>query len=309
MRARRTSTMMVLAAVLLILIAIGAYVSGRQGNPERSIAVAAGGPQSKKDSGVGDALSRQAVTAEPLRGPPRDSPVFRWIGPKAYEIGGSREPRAPGDALEYMVALKKRSDAGDADASYLMELAVRDCRNLIKNDPVASFDFLRNAGMSPDPANLVDDERRLAECEGLVAAPSFYHGGWLARAASQGSIEAKLLFAIDPEAVVGPPTEWLVHPEALIAWKRDAMNHLHDAAGTGSIDAVSQLSRTYALGRVTPHDGVKAYAYALAAARASPAHTSQRDLQELESKLDPSQRKAARTLASEVYENCCTQGR
>lgn len=87
------------------------------------------------------------------------------------------------------------------------------------------------------------------------------------------------------------------------------MNHLHDAAGTGSIDAVSELSRAYALGRGTPHDGVKAYAYALAAARASPAHTSQRDLQELESKLDPSQRKAARTLASEVYENCCTQGR
>lgn len=307
MRVRPTPTMMVLAAGLLILIAIGAYVSGRQGNPERNIAVPVGGPQSKNDAGVDDALSRQAGTAEPLRGAPRDSPVFRWIGPKAYVIGGSREPRAPGDALEYVVALKKRSDAGDADASYLMELAVRDCRNLIKNDPVASFDFLRNAGMSPDPASLVDDERRLAECEGLVAAPNFYHGGWLARAASQGSIEAKLLFAIDPEAVVGPRTDWLVHPEALITWKRDAMNHLHDAAGSGSIDAVSQLSRAYALGRVTPHDGVRAYAYALAAARASPAHTSQRNLQELESKLDSSQRQAARSLASDVYETCFTQ--
>lgn len=307
MRARRTPTVMVLAVGLLILIAIGAYVSGRQGSSERNNAVAAGGPQSQHDAGVGDALSRHAGTAEPLRGPPRDSPFFRWIGPKAYEIGGSREPRAPGDALEYMVALKKRSDAGDADASYLMELAVRDCRNLIKNDPVASFDFLRNAGMNPDPASLVDDERRLAECDGLVAAPSFYHGGWLARAASQGSIEAKLLFAIDPEAVVGPRTDWLVHPEALITWKRDAMNHLHDAAETGSIDAVSQLSRTYALGRVTPHDGVRAYAYALAAARASPAHTSQRDMQELESKLDPSQRRAARSLSLDVYEKCCVE--
>jgi len=300
---------MMLTAGLLILVAIGAYVLAIQVRPEQTIAVAVGGPQSKNDAGAGDGLSHQAGTAEPLRGPCRDSPVFRWIGPKAYEIGGSREPRAPGDALEYMVALKKRSDAGDADASYLMELAVLDCRNLIRNDPVTSFDFLRNAGMSPDPASLVDDERRLAECEGLVAAPSFYHGGWLARAASQGSIEAKLLFAIDPEGVVGPRTDWLVHPEALITWKLDAMNHLHDAAGTGSIDAVSQLSRAYALGRVTPHDGVRAYAYALAAARASPAHTSQRDLQELESKLDPSQRGAARSLASEVYESCCVEKR
>ncbi|MBH1637048.1 hypothetical protein I5U65_18300 [Stenotrophomonas maltophilia] len=208
-----------------------------------------------------------------------------------------------------MVALKKRSDAGDAGASYLMELSVRDCWNPIKNDPVASFDFLRNAGMSPDPASLVDDERRLAECEGLVAAPSFYHGGWLVRAASQGSIEAKLLFAIDSESVLGPRTDWLVHPEALITCKRDAMNDLHDAAGTGSIDAVSQLSHAYALGRVTPHDGVKAYAYALAAARASPAHTSQRDMQELESTLDPSQRRAARSLALEVFERCCVEKR
>jgi len=301
--------LMVLGAVVLILIAIVAYLPSGQWNPGRNIAVAVGGPHLRSDADVSDALSKRASIAEPLRGPPRNSPVFRWIGPKAYEIGGSREPRSPGDALEYMIELKKRSDAGDSDSSYLMELTVRECRNLIENDPVASFDFLRNAGMRPDPAGLVDNERRLGECESLVASPSFYHGGWLARAASQGSIEAKLLFAIDPEAIVGPRSDWLVHPEALIKWKQNAMDHLHDAARTGSIDAVSQLSRAYALGRITPHDGVRAYAYALAAARASPAHASLGDLQELESKLDPSQRNAARSLASEVYEGCCVERR
>lgn len=308
MRRWRAVTWMVLAGGLVALIAIGAFVPGRQGGPQRSVAVTGDLP-SRSAPAAADALPTRAGTAVPLAGPPRNSPVFRWIGPKAYEIGGSREPRPPGDALEYVVALKKRSDAGDSDASYLMELAVRECRDLIENDPVASFDFLRNAGMHPDPVGLVDNERRLGECESLVAAPSLYHGHWLARAASQGSIEAKLLYAIDPEAVVGPRSEWLVHPEALIRWKESAMGHLHDAARTGSIDAVSQLSRAYAIGRITPHDGVSAYAYALAAAKASPVHMRPRDLQELASTLDPLQREAARKLASKVYDDCCVEMR
>ncbi|MCF7750205.1 hypothetical protein KQ945_05575 [Bacillus subtilis subsp. subtilis] len=157
-----------------------------------------------------------------------------------------------------MFFLKHRSDAGDAEASYLMELTVRECRGLMENDPVHSFDRLRNAGLNPDPASLADSERRLGECTRLVAAPALFHGGWLARSAAQGSTEARLPFALHPEAVIGPPSAWLTRPETLVRWKEDAMRYLREAATTGSIDAVAHLSGAYDKGIITPYDGVRA---------------------------------------------------
>ncbi len=297
---------LIVGGVAAVVLTGGYVLWGRADSMPQAIAAhAPHTPHTQGRTDVAPVPSKQSRAAARTGPQPPNPQVFRRVGPKAYEIAGNRERRPPGDALEYMRVMKRRSDAGDADASYLMELTVRECRNLIKHDPVASFDFLRNAGMTPDPASLVNDERRLGECASLVAAPAFYHGAWLARAASQGSIEAKLLYAADPETVIGPPSEWLANPESLVRWRESAMRHLHDAAATGSLDAVSHLSSAYDKGRITAYDGVNAYAYALAAAKANPAHMPARSLQELQAKLSPAQREAARERATQVYADCC----
>ncbi len=53
-------------------------------------------------------------------------------------------------------------------------------------------------------------------------------GEWLALAASDGNINAQLLYAAAPDVVLGSPAMMLKHPESVIAYKDQALDYLEE---------------------------------------------------------------------------------
>lgn len=233
-----------------------------------------------------------------------DPAVFRSIGARSYEIVRTGDARLPGSALEYVENLIPRAVAGDHGATFLIYLAILECRNYMRWDADNAFDVEARGGVGM--AALENAERKLMECESLSKARVIWEGGWLELAAEQGSVEAKLLYSIDVNSVLGSPSERLAYPEKVAAWKGRAIAYLEDAAGTGNLDALMRLSNAYEKGILIEKNREKAYAYALAANRVKQGSFGSAVLRSLEKDLSMKQRESARSLSYRIYDSCCT---
>lgn len=233
-----------------------------------------------------------------------DPMVFQPISATTYQIVRMEDARPPGDALSYVLSLMPRSESGDALATFDIHLAVSDCRNYLSG----AADRGPSAGASGTShiRNLEKIERKISECAGLSTARTVTEEKWLEIAAHQGSMEAKLYYAIDTNSIIGDSTDQLRNPEKVMRWKDQSISYLQEVAGTGNIDAISRLSSAYENGILVDQNLEIAYAYALAANMIHPESSGPALIGNLESNLSAKQRESGIALSRSIYNSCCT---
>ena len=229
--------------------------------------------------------------------------VFHSLGARSYQFARVGDIRPPGDALVYVKERLAMSDSGDGLATFDIYLTVMDCKSQLSK----STHGPGGVG-TPPPLGMVElqtMERKLRECSELYGDAGLMEGKWLARAAQQGSIEAKLYYTVDTATVLGSPLDRLNDPESIIVWKENAATYLHDVAATGNLDAILRLSNLYERGFIVQKNGEMAYAYALAANRIQPGLSWPLTMRGLEEELSIKQRESAVALARQIYWSCC----
>ncbi|WP_435014392.1 tetratricopeptide repeat protein [Xanthomonas arboricola] len=210
---------------------------------------------------------------------------------KAYVIEDFGSPPA-GSAAEAVKSLEASAKNGDSNASYSIYLKVRECLTIIN---------------SSKSSNLPSDAEAFEQCKDL---PTDYYataGDWLQLAAEQGSVPAQLLYASDPAAVVGDPSNMLRDPVAVQRYKDKALTYLNQAVDSGSVDAVLRLANTYKNGILVKQDAGTSYAYYEAARMASPATVPTRTMEDLAQGLSSREMANSAQKGREIYERCCKQ--
>lgn len=221
---------------------------------------------------------------------------------RAYSI--SRTQSLPeGDPRAYVQSLLARSEAGDARATYDIYIAVSQCKSTLEAPSLSLLQAYRAQGAEQQYKESL--AQNLEKCEGLVSDPQLSDTPWLKRAADQGSIEAKIMYSIDTESVIGERSEYLSQPERLIEYRADAMNNLKSAASTGSVDALMALGRAYETGILTDKSPTQSLAYYQAAYSAAPNPYLQDMLARDSKKLSYREVESAKILSEKIIEGCC----
>lgn len=212
-------------------------------------------------------------------------------GSAGFSIRRTGPLRPDGDARDFVRSLKRRSDAGDGTASYDIFLAVLDCRRLYDQVPAIEDD---------------DAARRLGECESLLGDAALTDVDWLSRAVAQGSLEAKLLYAINPAySLAGGATAYLADPDAVQKWRETSRRYLEEAVSYGSQDALLLLSNAYGAGVIVGQDRVAQFAYALAAQQIAPIDGFQQGYGSLRRSMTIEEQRSAELRAQTIRESCC----
>jgi len=238
-----------------------------------------------------------------MKTPQVDRRHVQKIGVKAFEIVRTGPMRAPGDAKKFVLSRLEQSRRGDALGTYDIYLAVLDCKSAGSPAELQMLDAMRPA--TPHPEALAMIEQRLEECAALLSDPRLMSERWLQVAAEQGSLEAMLMYAVDTQSLIGGPADFIREPERVIEWKRNALRYLESAAALGSVDALLALARSHDYGALVSADRVQAYAYYLAASRASPGASLTELLASYEAELSAKQVQAARAQSAQIYDACC----
>lgn len=195
-----------------------------------------------------------------------------------------------GNAYDVIRGLEPDARAGNGKASYEIYLKIAQCM-----PPVGQDDGTRSSF----------DAKSENECRDLPPEYLAARSDWLRLAADQGHLGAQLVFAADPQQVIGGLPEIFKDPEAVVGYKRQAIEYLESAANRGSVDALLQLGNAYQVGVMASQDNVTSYAYYLAAERAAPGTTSSARLQMLRDGLSTSQLQESHRKSKELYDECC----
>lgn len=227
------------------------------------------------------------------------------VGEKAFLLQASYSP-IEGDALEVVESLVPAAEAGDPAAAFNIYLKANSCRSALDNRidgrMVAIY---KEAGVDPIAAASAV-ESTLGDCERLYRRSDLLDRQWLEMAAKNGSIEAKLLYAVDVSASLGSSMDMLRNPEEVARYKRQAVSFLKDAANAGSVDALISLSGAYDTGLLVEESRVLAYAYYAAAQMASPGSVSTSVLAGYQRRIDKQAAQDARRAADAIYRKCCS---
>ena len=212
-------------------------------------------------------------------------------GSAGFSIRRTGPLRPDGDARDFVRSLKRRSDAGDGTASYDIFLTVLDCRRRYEQVPAIEDD---------------DAARRLGECESLLGDAALADTDWLSKAVEQGSLEAKLLYAINPAySLPGGATAYLADPGAVQKWREASRRYLEEAVSYGSQDAMLLLSTAYGAGVIVGQDRVAQFAYALAAQQIAPIAGFEEGYGPLRRSLTLDEQRSAELRAQTIRESCC----
>ncbi|WP_155760632.1 tetratricopeptide repeat protein [Stenotrophomonas maltophilia] len=208
----------------------------------------------------------------------------------AFIVSDFGSPPA-GDAIDAIRKLEAAAKAGNSKASYEIYLKLNQCLNVLKD--------------SRAQQTLPSDADTVKNCESLGPDDYAKASEWLSLAAEQGSLGAQLLYASDPEAIVGDASEMLRNPGAVDEYKERSNSYLRKAASQGSVDALSALGDTYMNGIMAPQDLPTSYAYFLTMKRIDPQLLSRRKLEFFENTLTASQIAEANRKSMEIYNECC----
>lgn len=224
---------------------------------------------------------------------------------RAFSISRSGPMRPRGDALTQAKRLLPAAEAGDATAAYDIFLTTLDCANNLRNSG-KMYQEVGPTSAKLSPVNdLSEDGRKLLECEGLLVDKDFQEKNWLDMAAKNGSIEAMLMYPINPDHILGSPRDYAMKPELVQQWKDDSLTYLNRAASLGSTDALYSLSDVYEKGIISPADPVEAYAYHLAALKVTNAPSSPRAESNFTNKLTTEQSREAQSRSELIIKSCC----
>jgi len=256
---------------------------------------------------VADRAARQraidrAAAELPLAKPVYSETVARGV--KAFALV-TRTPKFEGSARAYVESLLPASRQGDAQASYLIYLRVRACRYSMREVDDAELAAYRKVGL--ERSVLEGMEQTQLECAELFNSPDLLTGSWLETAARQGSLEAQLMYAINPADVLQDMRVALSHPERVLAYRAQAMAYLHAAASQGSVDALIRLATAYEADVLTSKDRVAALAYWRAAQRVSPALAGASFVAHRSAELTADELTRSRSMADRIYADCCVR--
>lgn len=225
------------------------------------------------------------------------------VGPKAFNIRFTQAD-STGIALDFVRSRLAASAAGDAQATYAIFQRVSACRREVVAADEGVFRAYSEAGMGAQYANSV--ERSLEQCASLFEDSSVMSGGWLALAAEQGSVEARIVFARLPEEVAGTYQDVLRDPARLVEYRKNAVRYLNEAASQGSLDALVTLGNIYERGLLAERDDVRSYAYKVALGQVRPTAVTLDELARLRRGLSSSQQAQAEMLSREILRDCCS---
>ena len=285
---KRHST--VIAGILVLLIAAATLTASKR----QALSVSAPLTHGAQDREHPDALHGSVPSANLSRliaSGAVDPTRVEASGSAGFSIRRTGPLRPDGDARDFVRSLKRRSDAGDGTASYDIFLTVLDCRRRYEQVPAIEDD---------------DAARRLGECESLLGDAALADPDWLSRAVEQGSLEAKLLYSMNPAySLPGGATAYLADPGAVQKWRDASRRYLEEAVSYGSQDAMLLLSTAYGAGVIVGQDRVAQLAYALAAQKLAPIAGFEEGYGPLRRSLTPEKQQSAEVRAQTILEKCC----
>lgn len=220
----------------------------------------------------------------------RNGIITRALTGSAYtftDMGGVPE----GDAESVVRNLSSAALAGEAKASYAIHLKLRECAGMMKRFANERASTIR--------------ESTYAHCMSLPAEHYESASRWLVLAAEQGHVGAQLLYAADPEAILGSPADMLRDPDAVKQYKAMAMKYLEAASADGSIDALIHLGDAYWTGVLADQDLVAAHAYYQVAARIEPPFVSPTRMEAIRKKLTPQEINYSYSKGMKIHDGCC----
>lgn len=262
----------------LLLIGIGCNPKGKS---ENELAVSAG-PVSDSFSRSSRARSLNDIADRGVR--------VKLLGGRAFMVEDFGSP-PPGSARDVVRELEGQAIGGDAHASYLIYLKINECMEVLSRKGTGQI-----AKARPEVVE---------GCDGLSSNEYARSSEWLKRAAAQGSLGAQLLYATNPEAILGDASEILRDPEAAIRYKEQAVHYLESAAAQGSVDALLRLGNAYRAGVLVNEDLSTSYAYYEAVRQISSDLIPAQRVKELSQQLNAAQLTEAITRGRKIYEDCC----
>ncbi len=269
------------------------------------------------DQGTGDSPSRTGADASTTR---KNKPaVNNKVAPSTID---SRQPlerrqqvsgrayfiKAPptetqGDALHFVSERLKLAEAGDGIASYEIHLRAESCRRATEPGDAGVYRGYAKVGLGLQYMQSIESE--LADCKSLMDDQQILSTNWLELAAAQGSVEAQLLYAQNPRAILGSYQDVLTDPDRLLDYRSTALSHLQSALSSGSLDALDALGDIYSRGILAPASPPDAYIHKLALQRLDPRPSREHELAELKAHLSPDQLVAAEPAATKIINACC----
>ncbi len=209
-----------------------------------------------------------------------------------------------GNIMDIAPALRAKAESGDAKSALALYLKLSLCQSTLHTQ-VSTDEIKAYAAAGISPERFAENiEKRISQCTGVSDKDLSSRGEWLEEAAIHGDLQAKLLYASDPEAIVGDSTDMLRNPEKVIDYKKKAVRFLSEAASTGSPDGLMKMGDAYNDGILLPKDPVKAYAFYRATQMTTPSILST-TLSQMELELTPAQISEGKKEALSIYKNCC----
>lgn len=224
------------------------------------------------------------------------------LGGKAFLLRID-SPHYEGDASEYIDKRIASARAGNAQSSYEIYNRIASCKRALNSGDADEYKAYASAGLGKQYSRKIEQE--IDHCQGLMGRTELGNENWLSLAAAQGSIEARLIFAKDPKAIVGNLTETLKDPERITNYRKDAVNYLSESVSQGSVDSIEALADIYDRGIIAEKSPEKSLAYWLAYQRAQPNSQSAASIARLSKLLQPSQIKRSNEMSEDIYRSCC----
>lgn len=236
-----------------------------------------------RDGGVGRAPADSSAAAN--RGT-----VVRRLSGRAFVIDDFGAVPT-GNPAEVVRQLEAQARGGDANASYGIFLKINECLAVSKR---AAQGLQSRA--NPDV---------VMACRQLAADDAAKSAEWLSLAAEQGNVSAQLLYASDPESVLGDSSEILRDPDRAKEYKAKAIDYLRSAANQGSVDALLRLANAYDVGVLASRDPVSSLAYFNAVGMVDPSLVPQKQVEMLRQSMDAGQLASSLKQGEGIYGSCC----
>jgi hypothetical protein len=208
-----------------------------------------------------------------------------------------------GNASKAIQGLLGMAQAGDEKAALAIYMKLGECAVALEDGSDTELQAYKRAGMNVETV-IANSNKRKEDCAGVGDLLN-QRGAWLEQAASSGLVEAKLLYAIDNQAVLGDETEMLRNPQKVQEYKTKAVQYLSELASDGNVDAMVSLAAAYDGGVLLDQNVVRSYAYYKAAELAMPNTVPSNLISALREKLPAGQASNADLLAKQIYSECC----
>ena len=224
------------------------------------------------------------------------------LGPKAFLID-IKSPEYKGDATNYINERIQRSKTGDSQASYEIHARVSSCKRALDPGDDGEYKVYSSMGLAEQFSRRIEEE--IENCKTIAERTDIMGENWLSLAATQGSIEARLMYAQNPRAAIGDLTEVLSDPSRLIDYRRNAVEYLSESVSSGNVDSIEALANIYDRGIVAERSYTRSLGYWMALQRVHPSQYSAESISRLSSSMQTEQIIRAQELSKEVYRSCC----